>query len=156
MRAYSYIPAFVAFLLAPLSVDTPASAQDIPVYRGPVKLPDFARRDKASANYRTRIADGMRAGPNFAGHYAIIEIGCGTGCRYVKMADVKTGKVHEFPYGGEEYYVLSLKYNARSNRVRASWVSDDKCIKDELVWNGKAFASHRKQTAGGAMACRDL
>ena len=38
-------------------------------------LPDFSGRDAWAGNYRTRIVEGLRKGPNFAGHYSLIEIG---------------------------------------------------------------------------------
>ena len=43
--------------------------QDYPatVYNGPKQLPDFAGRDRPYRNYRTRIRNGIQAGPNFAG-----------------------------------------------------------------------------------------
>ncbi len=64
-----------------------ANAQDRPVggvpvdrvYQGPVHLPDFA------------------------GHYAIIQIGCGIKCSFALVGGVTTGEVFDFPYGGETY-----------------------------------------------------
>lgn len=118
-----------------------AFAQQVQLYRGPVKLPDFNGRDKAFATYKTRIANEMRTGPNFAGRLAIVEIGCGAGCRLVFAADVSTGKVYSFPYGGEEYYMLDLRYGIKSRQVEARWNSDDGCMADTLTWNGRAFNS---------------
>jgi hypothetical protein len=59
--------------------------QDYPVlsiYRGKVRLPDFKRRDKQFSLFRTRIIEGIRDGANFAGKYSVVQIGCGTGCRF--------------------------------------------------------------------------
>ena len=39
-------------------------------YRGPVVLPDFDHREKSYASFRTRIRNGVKNGPNFAGHLA--------------------------------------------------------------------------------------
>ena len=88
------------------------SSQAMPmdrIYRGPIVLPDFKGRDKAFANYRTRISEEMKTGPNFAGHYALVIIGCGTACRFAYVADVSTGQVYDFPYGGEENYDMDLR-----------------------------------------------
>ena len=35
--------------------------------------------------------------PNFAGHYYITEVGCGTNCIYLAFIDLKTGSV-SFPF----------------------------------------------------------
>ena len=63
------------------------------IYKGPTRLPDFRGRDRQFADYRTRIRDGLKAGPNFADHYTVIQFGCGTGCSCVYVADNRTGKV---------------------------------------------------------------
>jgi len=46
--------------------------------------------------YRTMIKEGARLGPNFAGHYTIIPIGCGAATTCVAVADAKNGNVY-FP-----------------------------------------------------------
>jgi hypothetical protein len=61
-----------------------------PCIAGQLRMPDFLGRDRNYATYRTRIAEGIKVGPNFAGRYAFIEIGCGTGCRFAFVADVST------------------------------------------------------------------
>lgn len=53
----------------------------------PVKLTPEARK------YRTMIREGAREGPNFAGHYTIVEWGCGVGCVQFAIVDAKTGAV---------------------------------------------------------------
>jgi len=50
------------------------------------------KRDRNYNSYRTRIREGMRNGPNFAGQYSVIQIGCGTGCSFVIIGDNKTGR----------------------------------------------------------------
>ncbi len=46
--------------------------------------------------YRTRIMEGAREGPNFAGHHTIIRIGCGAATLCLAIADTATGHVY-FP-----------------------------------------------------------
>lgn len=46
--------------------------------------------------YRTMIKEGARLGPNFAGQYTIIRIGCGAATTCVAIVDAKSGKVY-FP-----------------------------------------------------------
>jgi len=59
--------------------------------------------------YRTRIREGVtkgwgvfrdgkeQAGPNFAGHYSVIQWGCGSPCLMMVVADALTGKVYDLP-----------------------------------------------------------
>ena len=47
-------------------------------------------------NMRTRIREGARTGPNFAGHYTLIFVGCGAGAVCLPaIADAKTGNLYE-------------------------------------------------------------
>lgn len=46
--------------------------------------------------YRTAIREGARGGPDFAGEFTIIPIGCGAATICLAIADAKTGKVY-FP-----------------------------------------------------------
>lgn len=46
--------------------------------------------------FRTAIRQGAQQGPNFAGHFTIIRIGCGAGTVCPAIADASTGKVY-FP-----------------------------------------------------------
>ncbi|KXU30656.1 hypothetical protein A0J57_20140 [Sphingobium sp. 22B] len=130
-----------------------SDAQPNRVYQGRIMYPDFNGRDRQYAMFRTRIVNEMRTGPNFAGHYAMVEIGCGTSCRFALVADVATGKVSRFPYGGEEYYMLWLTYNVKSHYIEAQWQQGEKCVKDTLKWNGVRFVSTNKRVVGDASTC---
>ncbi|HKV41132.1 MAG TPA: hypothetical protein VJX67_18135 [Blastocatellia bacterium] len=46
--------------------------------------------------YRTVLREGAAAGPNFAGHYAIVTWGCGSSCVQFAVVDEITGDVY-FP-----------------------------------------------------------
>lgn len=124
-------------------------------HAGPVRLPDFQGRDEWARSFRTRIRNGINAGANFSGHYSVIEIGCGTSCRFAFIADVATGEVFSFPYGGEEQYQLGLVYSSDSRLLRATWMmntwgqdtgSKDMCVSQDLVWNGTEFEVVREET----------
>lgn len=93
-------------------------------YEGAIHLPDFGGRDADFRSFRTRILSGAQQGPNFAGHYRIIEIGCGTSCRFAFLIDETTGRVANFPYGGETHYGMSLTYVTESRLMRVRWLSD--------------------------------
>ena len=106
-----------------------------------IELPDFNGRDAHARSFRTRIREGLKTGPNIAGHYALIEIGCGTSCRFAYLADERTGQVFDFPYGGEEYYEMNLLYNLDSTLVKATWadLNTEECVQQDLAWNGRTF-----------------
>jgi hypothetical protein len=64
------------------------------VYKGPVAV---VRLDSRRARmFRTRLREDSRGGPNFAGRYAVVVWGCGTGCAQMGIVDSKTGRVY-FP-----------------------------------------------------------
>lgn len=43
--------------------------------------------------FRTRLRDGARKEPNFAGHYTVVEWGCGSGCLSLALVDAISGQV---------------------------------------------------------------
>lgn len=57
--------------------------------------------------YRTVIREGAKQGPNFAGHYTIIRIGCGAATVCVAIADTHSGKVF-FPSELENASALQI------------------------------------------------
>jgi len=117
-----------------------------PIYHGPVQLPHFKDRDRAFADYRTRIHDRMRQGANFAGHYALIGWGCGTGCQSNVVGDVITGQVFDFPLSGEDFINLRIEAWPDSRLILASWAAETNpsgasstgydCLRQRLQWNG--------------------
>lgn len=86
------------------------------------------------AQFRTRIRNGMKAGPNFGGHFTLIEIGCGGACIFAFLVDASNGKVLDFPIGGEENYQLQMKYGLDSTLLQADWMdtglgNHDTCVR---------------------------
>lgn len=127
----------IAAVLAVLSVGAAAAEPQFADYptktylKGKPVLPKF-KGD--TAEYRTRIRNGMKDGPNFAGHFNLIEIGCGGSCIFTYLIDARSGKVVDFALGGEEYYQLQLKYRLDSTLLQADWMdtsvgSYDTCIR---------------------------
>lgn len=125
-------------------------------HRGKIGLPDFRGRDRSSAMYRTRITEGAKGGPNFAGHLALVEIGCGSGCRFVPVIDVRDGRVLRFPLGGDENPSLDLKYRVNSRLVAARWTVEGRCKHQNLVWTGSAFQQGPVMDLGEDEACYRL
>jgi hypothetical protein len=89
------------------------------------KLPDFgdfpAPKDGTSKpaspilatakdrKFRTIIRTEAAKGPNFAGHYTIVDWGCGTGCHEFVIADENTGTVYD-PYFQEVDHHYPTEY----------------------------------------------
>jgi hypothetical protein len=48
--------------------------------------------------YRTMIREGALEAPNFAGHYTIVQWGCGAGCVQFAVVNAKTGAVFMPPF----------------------------------------------------------
>jgi hypothetical protein len=69
------------------------------VYKGKPAVPVL--RTPEDRQYRTRIRQGAKAGPNFAGHYTVIIIGCGTECASFVIVDAASGRV--FSRAQKEY-----------------------------------------------------
>ncbi len=115
-------------------------------YASETVFPDFSGRDRDYRNYRTRITEGMKKGPNFAEKYTIIEIGCGTGCRFPYVADNSNGELFSFPYGGDEHPYLAFEYSIDSNIVFISYEKskENKCVVERLSWDGKSFTVEDK------------
>ncbi len=106
------------------------------VYKGQAHLPDFSGRDRKFVDYRTRIREGLSKGPNFAGHYSVIQFGCGTECTFVYVADNQTGKIFQFPLGGDDNLDLDLSFELNSRLLIAQWANDkDECKLEFFDWD---------------------
>ena len=111
-------------------------------------MPDFQGRDRNFNNFRTRIRNGIQEGANFAGRYKVIQFGCGTGCSFVIVGDVSTGRVYNFPHGGEYDQMLRLEYRISSKLIRAWWVPSledmNRCLHEDLLLEEGRFVSLQK------------
>src|SRR5947209_5181169 len=47
--------------------------------------------------FRTRLREDSRLGPNFAGHYTVVFWGCGSGCAQLAVVNAINGKVTWLP-----------------------------------------------------------
>jgi hypothetical protein len=116
------------------------------IYHGQLMMPDFVKRDKEFKNYRTRLRNGIKEGVNFAGHYKIIQIGCGTECTFNYLADVSTGQIFKgLPLGGEDNIELQLQYQISSKLLRAWWnnhpFDGNICSEEDFILENNEFIS---------------
>lgn len=123
------------------------------IHKGPIRLPDFKGRDRDFATFRTRISNGMKAGVNFAGQYAITQVGCGSSCSITFVSNLKTGQQSRFPYGGEEAGPVTLKHSARSRLLIATWRDGDQCTLGSMTFDGRTWDSLAKHPIGNSDAC---
>ncbi|RVK59251.1 hypothetical protein CN155_08220 [Sinorhizobium meliloti] len=125
------------------------------IFTGKTKLPDFKGRDKAFNNFRTRIRNGLQEGPNFAGEYSVIQIGCGAGCSFVIVGNNRTGQPLDFPRGGEDNMYLTLKYQLTSKLMIAQWADYDQstCFIEHFQFDGSNWTVLAKRDVGPVEAC---
>lgn len=53
--------------------------------------------------FRTKLREGAKKGPSFAGHYALVWWGCGNECQLSLIVDLRTGKVYGFKPPNNQY-----------------------------------------------------
>jgi len=112
--------------------------------------------------FRTRIREGAANGPNFAGHYAIAQWGCGSACVSAELIDEKTGTVYQAPFSivGAPFdgYMYEGKYDSRnvdslellSFRINSSLLivrgcpEDKNCASYFYQWIGSQWKLIRK------------
>lgn len=122
---FARTPAFMAAVALSAISATPAAAKHAfshyPVTKALEGAPVHPDYRGAAATYRTKIRQAVQAGPNAAGHYAIIPIGCGGSCTVVQMVDLRDGTLLAFPVGGEDYYGLAIDFDLTSRLIIADW-----------------------------------
>jgi hypothetical protein len=62
------------------------------IYKGKIAKVDL-KSYPGAYQFRSRIREGVKDGPNFAGHYTLVIWGCGTQCGNFAIVDDKTGKI---------------------------------------------------------------
>lgn len=131
----------------PAASDADFGAHAVAIYTGASTPPDFSGAQQEYSDFQTRIDDAVAGGVNFGGHFALVEIGCGSGCRLGFIADLQSGTITDIPVGGEEFPYLTMAYRPGSSLLKASWEQVDEnfenkmCVREAFVWNGVQFSS---------------
>jgi len=124
-------------------------------YAGQWVLPDFSGAQRRFRTFRTKILDGARQGPVFAGSVAITQFGCGTECTWGFAVDLKNGNVVPLPVGGEAMSDLETEYHPQSRLLKATWKGALKeypgdrtvCVGFAYFeWTGSEFRSLKQST----------
>ncbi|MBU4299444.1 hypothetical protein KJ636_05385 [Patescibacteria group bacterium] len=66
------------------------------IFQGVPVPVDFASNPD-TRDFQTQLTEDAKEGPNFAGHYTVVEWGCGTECQNHMIVDAITGKVYSLP-----------------------------------------------------------
>lgn len=103
---------------------------------------------KEARKFRTVLTDGVQEGPNFAGHYTVVGIGCGSGCEVIAVVDATNGKVF-FPKGLSQVFTAGwwhepegpeFKLNSRLLIVHGETNSEDAPYGSSYFeWTGTDF-----------------
>ncbi len=121
------------------------------VYRGKPAAPVF--RTKEEFEFRTRIREGAAKGPNFAGHYAVVKWGGGTGTGTFVLVDEKTGQIffHADPKQGTDFFFNLHSRLMAINSYMGDDPSTETCVRSFWEWTGKEMKFITK--FGGKHAC---
>jgi len=125
---------FERFSVAPSYKGKPAPAQIV---------------SKSDRLFRTRIREGAREGPNFAGRFTVVEWGCGSGCISFAVVDAVTGRVYRAPFAllgvpylgtksGRAYQGLVYRLNSRL-LIADGCPQDGNCGTYYLEWTGRRW-----------------
>jgi hypothetical protein len=151
-------------LIIGLAVTLLATAAQIPtfedfhvsdVFRGAASKPVL--RTQTQKRFAAQIREQAVAPPNFAGHYKIVEWGCGTSCVSIAVANLVTGNVYDGPfsvlYYGPNYEYeggdYDTEYLASSRLLIARGCPDggpgeeENCGAYYFEWRGDHFARLR-------------
>lgn len=103
--------------------------------------------------FRTMIRDAAAKGPNFAGHFALAEWGCGAACVQMAVIDTISGQVYDGPFGILPRGTISfpaeentgLFYHPDSSLLIARGCPNETdCGAYYYLWTGKQFKLLRK------------
>jgi len=120
----------------------------------PVKL----RSARGASMFRTKLREGAKKGPNFAGHYTVITWGCGTDCRLVAIVDARTGRVYFAPFTvsipADADYRLDSRLLIANPPERTGWYENGEQMREVYkpswwVWrNGRLIEIFPKSMKG--------
>lgn len=106
------------------------------------------------------IASAAKKGANFAGHYAVVEWGCGSNCQEHAVVDVATGKTIAFGIASE----AGLKFTADSNVIVSNPAGNfptrenlaSMSLDDKIYWYNLPREYYVLEEAGGTASVRRI
>jgi len=109
-------------------------------YKGKPAPPKLTTRSQRE--FRTLLRQGAQKGPNFAGHYTVVEWGCGSNCVVFAIVDAANGKVYDrdMPPINDQYPCgLLYRLESRLFVVEKSSAPNGNCEARLYTWNGIRF-----------------
>lgn len=99
-RTFAHAALAVLCLFAAVQAqNVPPHFEDFPVGKRFTGKPASVRLESAEARrFRTAIREQASDAPNFAGHYLVVDIGCGSACVQFFIVDSMTGRVFTPPF----------------------------------------------------------
>ena len=130
----------------------------VAIYKGtrpPIRL------DKDDLTFRTRYRTLSRLPPNFAGHYVISEVGCGTDCTFLLTIDAKNGTSAwlKVPTGEELYIRSEAHTDAKGEEVERGYYFRPDSRLMVVVGNmdgNECGARYFEERSGRMMMIRDV
>src|SRR5262249_31492183 len=80
--------------------------------------PDVTSHPRART-YRTALRQEVKEQPDFAGHYTLVQIGCGAGCVIVAIVEARSGRVF-FPGALRQIHSAGWGHEPRGAEYRLS------------------------------------
>jgi hypothetical protein len=98
--------------------------------------------DPDAPQFRTRLREGAKGGPNFAGHLTVITWGCGTQCQVYALVDARSGRVYsdtllDFSCHDPEFRLNSTLVIQRPDTLPGGSCSDTRTR--FFKWTGERF-----------------
>lgn len=123
-------------------------------YAGERHMPDFNGAQRGFRVYRTLLSQGAAQGPNFAGQFALVQIGCGAGCNATYQINLATGGITEITFARS---VVDIQNRVDSALLKARWFiapaalnGQWKCHYENYVWrDGQLTSLGQAETDGG-------
>lgn len=138
MKTKALIGIVAALSAVTARAQAPYDRYTVPVYTGVRAQPKFTGTGAQFAMLRSQVREAFAANAIVAGHYVVVQVGCGTGCTTNIVGDVRTGQLLSFPLGGEEYQGLDIAAEPRSRLFTARWGFDD-CTTRTYALEGVRF-----------------
>jgi hypothetical protein len=139
----------------PDSNDYPAAP-----YKGKSVLPDFKGRDRNILSAEAVVREAMRKGPNFGGHYTIVDLECPDVWCSAFAVDHKTGKPTFLPGAKNQKRLrVASAPTTRLVSMQSLYADGDRCIIDffelgEDQKNKPGWTPIVSFDVGGSVACK--
>jgi len=115
------------YIIAQWEKAEPEAAAAKEVYTGPIAEVRFDSPNFPQAKqFQSVISEAVAGGPNFAGHFVIAEIGCGTNCQNHAVVDTVTGNIIAFGIPSE----AGLRYSKESAIIVTNPVGNTPAFKE--------------------------